>query len=201
MIAAMRGSRVERVLAARAGALTLAGIVFGWAAAGAQLVTESAVDTSRREFLNRVEAYVQLHRAIASGLPPLEPTSDVERVIARRKALTEGIRKARNRSTPGEIFVPSVRNYFRELIRRALMAHPREEARAILAEVPRALQVRVNQEYPAAAPLATIPPELLSDLPPLPAELEYRFLGRALILRDADANLVVDYIESAIPRI
>jgi hypothetical protein len=185
----------------RAGALILLGLALTPVTAGAQVVTQSAVDTSRRDFLNRVEAYVQLHRTIASSLPPLESTSEIERVIARRAALTEGIRKARNRSMPGEIFVPSVRSYFRDLIRKALAAHPREEARAILSEVPRALRVRVNQEYPASAPLATIPPELLSDLPPLPSELEYRFLGRALILRDADANLVVDYVESAIPSI
>jgi hypothetical protein len=167
----------------------------------AQQVTSGAEDTSRREFLNRVNAYVQLHRRVESGLPTLEPTQDVARVLARRKALVEGLRQARSRSTPGEIFIPPVRNYFRELIRKGLLAHPQDEARAILAEIPQALRVRVNQEYPASAPLATIPPELLTELPPLPSELEYRFLGRALILRDADANLVVDYVENAIPRI
>jgi hypothetical protein len=193
--------RPSRAGALRTGAIVLAAVAVLSARAGAQAITQGPDDTNRREFLARVEAYAQLHRSIESGLPRLEPTSDVARVLARRQALTDGIRRARNRSTPGEIFIPGVRAYFRELIRKALMAHTRQEARAILAEVPRAIRVRVNQEYPATAPLATIPPELLTELPPLPSELEYRFLGRALILRDAGANLVVDYIESAVPRI
>jgi hypothetical protein len=192
---------IVRVRSFRAGMLMLGGVVLAATVALAQVVTKGPEDTSRREFLNRVEAYVQLHRTIEKSLPALEPTSDIARVLERRQALTEGIRKARNRSTPGEIFIPPVRNYFRELIRKALAAHPPEEARALLEEVPRAVRVRVNQEYPESAPLGTIPPELLAELPPLPEELEYRFLGRALILRDAGANLVVDFIESAVPRI
>ncbi len=164
-------------------------------------MTTGAEDTARREFEQRVEAYVQLHRTLENGLPPLEPTANVERVLARRTALVNAIRTARNRSKPGEIFVPSVQNYFRALIATSLKSRPVEEAQAILSEVPRAAAVRVNSEYPESAALATIPPELLSQLPPLPPELEYRFLGKALILRDADANLVVDYVENAIPRL
>ena len=171
------------------------------ARAGAQLVTTGPEDSARREFEHRVEAYVQLHRTIEKGLPPLDPTADVERVLARRTALTNAIRTARNRSRPGEIFIPAVRNYFRALITASLKSRPVEEARAILSEVPRAAAVRVNAGYPESAALATIPPELLSQLPPLPPELEYRFLGKALILRDADANLVVDFVENAIPRL
>ena len=44
-----------------------------------------------------------------------------------------------------------------------------------------------------------MPPLLLTQLPPLPPELQYRFLGRALILLDADANLIVDVVPDALP--
>ena len=40
--------------------------------------------------------------------------------------------------------------------------------------------------------------ELLASLPPLPEEIEYRFVGKHLILRDAKANLIIDYIPNAI---
>jgi len=58
----------------------------------------------------------------------------------------------------------------------------------------------VHVRLPAAAQLATMPPSLLAVLPPLPRELEYRIVGRYLVLRDVDASLVLDYIANAVPR-
>jgi hypothetical protein len=39
-----------------------------------------------------------------------------------------------------------------------------------------------------------MPPSLLLNLPELPKELEYRFVGRELVLRDSAANLIVDVL-------
>ena len=39
--------------------------------------------------------------------------------------------------------------------------------------------VRINGPYPDAIPLSTMPPQMLSALPKLPEELEYRFVGDA----------------------
>jgi hypothetical protein len=47
--------------------------------------------------------------------------------------------------------------------------------------------------------LSLVPPALLLKLPQLPKELDYRFVGRHLILRDATANIIVDYILDAVP--
>ena len=47
-------------------------------------------------------------------------------------------------------------------------------------------------------PLPTMPAVLLQVLPTLPPQLEYRFIGRALILRDIDAALILDYLPDAI---
>src|SRR5262249_12667589 len=44
-----------------------------------------------------------------------------------------------------------------------------------------------------------LPPLLLSALPSLPEQLEFDFSGRALILHDVDANIVVDYLDDALP--
>jgi hypothetical protein len=41
---------------------------------------------------------------------------------------------------------------------------------------------------------------LLDVLPRLPEELEYRFVGRDLILRDVKANLIVDFIPGILAR-
>jgi hypothetical protein len=52
----------------------------------------------------------------------------------------------------------------------------------------------VNMTYPPEWPLQTFPPTLLFQLPQLPEELEYRFVDNALILRDTEANIVVDFM-------
>jgi hypothetical protein len=68
-------------------------------------------------------------------------------------------------------------------------------------EVPRQPPPRVNLAYPEKAALATVPPLILNRLPPLPEGIEFRFMGRDLILRDTTANLIVDLIHEAVPTI
>jgi len=40
---------------------------------------------------------------------------------------------------------------------------------------------------------------VLAVLPPVPDDVEYRFVGRDLILRDAHANVVIDVLPDAVP--
>jgi hypothetical protein len=58
----------------------------------------------------------------------------------------------------------------------------------------------VHLRLPVSMQMATMPPALLEVLPTLPKELEYRILGRYLVLRDVDASLILDYIPLAVPR-
>src|SRR5947208_8614453 len=44
-----------------------------------------------------------------------------------------------------------------------------------------------------------VPPLLLESLPPLPKQLEYDFIGRTLLLRDVDADVVVDFLPDTLP--
>ena len=59
---------------------------------------------------------------------------------------------------------------------------------------------KVHLRLPVSAQMATMPSALLKVLPQLPKALEYRILGRYLILRDVDASMVIDYIPAAVPR-
>ena len=59
--------------------------------------------------------------------------------------------------------------------------------------------IAVNAIYPTNAPLSTVPPSLLLRLPKLPTDLEYRFVGRTLVLRDREANMIVDFLKEAVP--
>jgi len=56
----------------------------------------------------------------------------------------------------------------------------------------------VNAAYPEKQPLPTVPPDLLARLPKLPEQLEYRLVGKHMILRDIDANIIVDDMLNAI---
>jgi hypothetical protein len=75
----------------------------------------------------------------------------------------------------------------------------RDETKALLKEdAPAKVPLKVNAEYPAGAPLPTVPPRMLTNLPELPEDLEYRIVEKHLVLRDVHANIIVDYIPHAI---
>jgi hypothetical protein len=44
-----------------------------------------------------------------------------------------------------------------------------------------------------------VPPLLLSTLPRLPDNLQYRFYGRHLVILDGDVQIIVDVIANVLP--
>src|SRR5438046_6802433 len=54
---------------------------------------------------------------------------------------------------------------------------------------------RINEQLDAPR----VPPRLAEILPPLPKQLEYDFTDRTLVLRDIDADVVVDFVPNAFP--
>ena len=54
-------------------------------------------------------------------------------------------------------------------------------------------------QFAAPEEAATFPPGVLRQLPALPKPLEYRFVQSNLILRDSEANLIVDVLPDAAP--
>ena len=67
------------------------------------------------------------------------------------------------------------------------------------AEPVKDLPLKANDVYPQKAPKQSMPPSLLMALPPLPKELDYRIVGRDLVLHDVDTDLVVDFIPGVLP--
>lgn len=151
-------------------------------------------------FQDRVADYVALHRQSVEwlSLKGIDPDSSDGATF--RQALVDAIRLARRHAQPGDLFNAAIAPRILRLLQTDLAAREPTERRAIFAEVPRVLALRVNDPYPAGEPIATMPPGLLLLLPPLPPEIQYRFLGRTLILLDVDANLVVDVLPYALPR-
>jgi hypothetical protein len=56
----------------------------------------------------------------------------------------------------------------------------------------------INGIYPDGKPYSTVPGTILAVLPALPDDVEYRFLGRHLILLDVRADVILDRIPYAI---
>ena len=69
---------------------------------------------------------------------------------------------------------------------------------AIMDDNPGEFDVDINETYSKKYAIGTMPPNLLLILPDLPKDLEYRFVGRHFILRDARANIIIDEIPYAI---
>jgi hypothetical protein len=152
------------------------------------------------EFHNRVEEYVALHRLLEGQVPTLEVSDDPKEIQAAIEALQKKLRQARATARQGDIFTAEVAQLFRRLIREVF---PEGETLRLLSmiaeEMPKALiRPRVNASYPAGASLLVMPTKLLLVFPPLPEELQYRFVDRDLILWDVHANLVVDVVPNAI---
>ena len=96
------------------------------------------------------------------------------------------------------VFTPRVAAALREDLARVLSAPDGADVRgAILDENPADIRVESLAPYPETAPLARVPATILTALPPVPDDVEYRFVGRRLVLRDARANLVVDVLPDA----
>jgi hypothetical protein len=151
-------------------------------------------------FEQRAKDYMALRDNVKASLAPPRPNESAQELTARQRGLARGVRAARASAKPGDVFIPEVASVIRKVIREDFAKRTAHERAAALREVPAGLVLKINDEYPKSIPLATVPPKLLAALPPLPDGLEYRFVGRQLILHDTVTNLVVDILESAVPR-
>ncbi len=153
-----------------------------------------------KDFETRVGDYVTLQKNLSKGLAPTKQTTEPHTIIDRQSELAHKIREARSKAQQGDIFTPEIAQEFRRLIGLAKQGQNNAQIKKSLERSePVRLTLHVNEAYPTNIPLQSTPPTILLNLPRLPAELEYRIVGHALVLRDSVANLVVDLIPDAIP--
>jgi hypothetical protein len=158
------------------------------------------------DFQKRVDAYMEIHRQAKKDVPPLKETNDPAKIKIAQQALGARIGALRAAAKPGDILTPEIRNKFRRLMYPVVEGTAGRETKEELKEdvrekdesPPKKVPLKVNASYPEGNPLPTTPPNLLMNLPKLPEELEYRIVDKNLILRDVQANIIVDYIPNAI---
>lgn len=173
--------------------------------------TVQAQDDSKRvnpnaraiaDFQEEVQEYMELQQKLARKLPSLPKEATPEQIDAHERALAALVQQARRSQTVGDIFERDIRPVFRRLLYGVFNGPDGRKVRlAIMEENPGGVvKLQVNGRYPDTIPVSSVPPQVLAALPPLPDELEYRFIGTTLILFDTSAHIIVDYMTSAVPR-
>jgi hypothetical protein len=169
-----------------------------------------------KEFQDELEEYLELRQKVLARMRRVARKSTGAQVAAHQQAFTDAVMAARKGAKRGMIFKPEVETAFRSILQKELAGAqgvamikdikqgnpdlegnpvPQNPAREVMAPV----TVSVNVVYNEAAASSSVPPSLLLKLPLLPPELSYGFVGRALILRDAEANVILDYINDVVP--
>jgi hypothetical protein len=152
------------------------------------------------DYNRRIKQYLDLRKPLKDAAPPLKETNDPAKLTAAQQGLADKLREARRDARPGDIFTPEIRKAFRTLLYPETKGPEGRNTKSAIKEdaPPEHVKLRVNAMYPKTAPLPTVPPNILASLPPLPEDLEYRIVDQHLILRDTQANIIVDFIPNAI---
>jgi len=158
-------------------------------------------DAAFARFNQAVANYLSLVQRLHREVPELRVTDKSAEISNRSDMLAGAIQRARAGATQGDFFDAATARLIRERLAAALQ---REDVASLLKGINDEPILKappgVHLRFPVAASLATMPSRLLKALPPLPKELEYRFVGRTLVLRDRDAALILDYVPDALPK-
>ena len=198
---------LSRRLAAAAVTLVIAGPALTLAGAGRAPQDKRTAPEPRpadaaalEDFGKRVKEYVEIQKTLEGKLTNRPDEASPEAIDKHERALAALIENARRTARPGDIFTPPVQAIVRrELARIFGGADGRQLLSSIMDENPAKATLKVNGRYPDVIPMSTMPPEVLAVLPPLPKELNYRFVADQLILLDTVAHIVVDYVPKALP--
>ena len=160
--------------------------------------TVNPVGEATAAFKKRLDDYLKLRSAITGKIPDVSQTHDPNKISTREKALGEAIAAARMTAKPGDLF-GDMSPIITKIIAKDWATRSAVDRKAIFKELPAGVQVSINRPYPTTLPLLTVPSNLLVNLPMLPDDLEYRIVDRHLLLRDRDANLVIDILYNVLP--
>jgi hypothetical protein len=153
---------------------------------------------------DRLREYVDLHLKVEGDLPDLPNDATPEQIDQKQRELQRRMAEARASAKPGALFTPEAQPVIIRLLGQVFEGPQGRQLKAsIMDENPTDLAsytLKVNARYPDNVPVTTVPVDVLQALPKLSEDLEYRFIGDALILLDVHAHTIADYIENALPK-
>ena len=153
-----------------------------------------------QDFEDRVAGYVKMRKAALDGIPPPARAMKHGELLRQQRDIADRIRSARPDAKQGDICSPEIAGDSRRLIRLALSTSDKAEVQATIRRadaVP--VLLKIDGAFPDKLPQPSMPPTLLLNLPSLPPELDYRLVGRNLVLRDTLAGIILDFVPNALP--
>jgi hypothetical protein len=156
-------------------------------------------------FESATRDYVRIHRRLESQVGAIHlniTVAELNRII---EELAAAIRAERPDAKQGDFFTPALARELRARIDHALAMNgftaedvrAAERRDAIDAIDASAAVLRVNGTFPWVLGAAVFPC-VIAALPPLSPELQYRFVGDALVLIDVHASLILDLLPHAL---
>jgi hypothetical protein len=158
------------------------------------------------DFAARLQEYEKVRQQAMRPVPRLPKKAEPEQIAEHRRALAQSLRAARANARQGDLFVPAVMAELKRIIASETTGPGSAPARravrvgnpAVEGDINK-IKIAVNAQYPGDQPVSMVPPSLLMKMPELPKGLEYRFVGRDLVLLDTEPGLIVDFIPEALP--
>lgn len=151
-------------------------------------------------FEARVKEYVKLREALEEKMTALPKDATPEQIEAHKRAFMDSVRAARAGAKRGDLFTPDAALFIRKTVKSEFKgADRRELLKAVLEADNKGVPLRINYPYPEDKELLEMPPTLLLQLPQLPKQVKYRFVGRNMLLVDRENTLIVDYMTNALP--
>jgi hypothetical protein len=168
---------------------------------GQDLAAEKIDDAATKaKFESAIDSYVASRREIETRLPALPTEATPEQITAHKALLLQNLRETRNMAKRGDIFTPEAEALIARIIKETYSEEELAKLRleSVQAET-KGVPLKVNAAYPESKERLEMPPRLLLVLPELPDEVNYRFVGRHLLLLDKDSTLILDFMPNAIP--
>ncbi len=197
-------NRIRILGGAVVAALALGGVYAGDAPSNpmhpSDIVLSASEQLAAEDFESRVRNYRTLQKELEATLPKLPKRATPEQVDENQRALGALIKTARAGAKRGELLTPDMQALVKRILAVVLGgANGKIIKASIMDENPGVPTLSVNDRYPDAIPLSTMPPQVLKALPKLEEELEYRFVGERLVLMDARAHIIVDFTDDVLP--
>ena len=129
-------------------------------------------------------------------------TGAEQSVRTRQDSLADALRtKLRPAAKQGDLITTAMATAIKVEIQRAVATPKRDLILDELSEQNDAPATSTTPVINDHLDASRVPPRLMDVLPPLPKQLEYDFIGRTLVVRDVDADVVIDYIPDALPSV
>lgn len=152
------------------------------------------------EFEKSAKDYSRLREQLEEKLPTMPREASPEQIEAHKSAFQKLVQAARTSAGQGDIFTPAAAKLIRKIIKNEYKGKDLAELReSVLEADTKGVAVKINFPYPDSKEQVEMPPTLLLNLPQLPKQLRYRFVGSNLLLLDRENGLIVDYMINALP--